>query len=134
MQIARIGLRASACTLLLLSACQTGPRTSMQTTPVDAARLLAADSEPGQWMMDGRNYQAQRYSPLRQINEANVKDLGLAWYQELDTFRGVEGTPLYVDGVLYNISAWNITSAYNARTGRRLWTFDPQVPRDHCHT
>jgi len=83
--------------------------------PVDAARLRNADAEAGQWLMDGRNYSAQRYSTLRGINETNVKELGLAWYAELDTLRGVEATPLFVDGVLYNISAWNITSAYNAR-------------------
>jgi quinohemoprotein ethanol dehydrogenase len=32
--------------------------------------------------------------------------------------------------VLYNISAWNITTAYDARTGKPLWTFDPKVPRE----
>jgi quinohemoprotein ethanol dehydrogenase len=128
MSIVRFCLHAAAA--LLLMACQSGPPASKARTPVDAARLLGADAEPGQWMMDGRNYQSQRYSPLRQINEQNVKELGLAWYQELNTFRGVEGTPLFVDGVLYNTSAWNLTSAYNAKTGRLLWTFDPQVPRE----
>ncbi len=97
---------------------------------VDHARLLNADREPGQWMSDGRNYTAQRYSPLKQINENNVSQLGLAWYAELDTFRGVEATPLAVDGVIYNTSAWNITSAYEATTGRLLWTYDPKVPRE----
>jgi quinohemoprotein ethanol dehydrogenase len=116
-----------ACLLLALSpaALLAAPK-----TPVDAARLRAADAEPGQWLMDGRNYSAQRYSPLTSINEGNVHQLGLAWYAELDTFRGVEATPLFVDGVLYNISAWNIASAYNAKTGRRLWTYDPKVPRE----
>jgi quinohemoprotein ethanol dehydrogenase len=98
--------------------------------PVDATRLLAADNEPGQWLMDGRTYSAQRYSPLQQINESNVQQLGLAWYANLDTLRGVEATPLFVDGVLYNTSAWNITTAYNAKNGRKLWSFDPQVPRE----
>ncbi len=77
-------------------------------------------------MMDGRNYTAQRYSPLKDINENNVSQLGLAWYADLDTFRGVEATPLAVDGVIYNISAWNITYAYEATTGKLLWTYDPQ--------
>ena len=80
--------------------------------------------------MDGRTYDAQRYSPLQQINENNVGQLGLAWFAELNTFRGVEATPLAVDGVIYNISAFNITSAYEAQTGRELWTYDPQVPRE----
>lgn len=115
--------------LLLLTGCQTDLSATSPSRGVDASRLREADSSPGDWLMDGRNYQAQRYSPLTQINEHNVKDLGLAWFRELDTFRGVEATPLVVDGVLYNISAWNITTAYDARNGKQLWTFDPQVPR-----
>ena len=97
---------------------------------VDAARLLHAASEPDQWLSDGRTYSAQRYSPLTQINRRNLGKLGLAWYADLDTYRGVEGTPLYIDGVLYNISAWNIVTAYDARSGKALWTYDPQVPRE----
>src|ERR1700761_407711 len=97
---------------------------------VDAQRLLHADEHPDDWVQDGRTYSAQRYSPLTQINAGNVGKLGLAWYAELDTYRGVEGTPLYIDGVIYNTSAWNIVTAYDARTGAALWTYDPQVPRE----
>ncbi|MET0282398.1 MAG: PQQ-binding-like beta-propeller repeat protein, partial [Steroidobacteraceae bacterium] len=115
---------------LLLVSCLGGRGAGQPARPVDGARLAAAHSEAGQWLMDGRTYDAQRYSPLKTINESNVGQLGIAWYAELDTFRGVEATPLFVDGVIYNISAWNITTAYNARTGRQLWSFDPQVPRE----
>jgi quinohemoprotein ethanol dehydrogenase len=97
---------------------------------VDHARLMRADREPGQWMMDGRNYTAQRYSPLKEINEHNVSQLGLAWFADLDTFRGVEATPLAVDGVIYNTSAWNVTYAFEAATGKLLWIYDPKVPRE----
>lgn len=126
MRIHHLGVLAS----LLLLAASISETALAASKPVDAARLRAADSEPGQWLMDGRNYSAQRYSTLRAINESNVKNLDLAWYAELDTLRGVEATPLFVDGVIYNISAWNIATAYNARTGRRLWTYDPKVPRE----
>lgn len=98
--------------------------------PVDAQRLAHADAEPHNWLMDGRTYDAQRHSTLSQITEGNVGTLGLAWYAELDEMRGVEATPLVNDGVLYNTSAWNITSAYDAATGKRLWRYDPQVPRE----
>ena len=94
---------------------------------VDSARLRAAAA--GEWLSDGRTYDAQRFSPLTQIDAGNVRQLGLAWYDELDTLRGVEATPLYADGVLYNVSAWNITTAYDARSGKKLWTYDPEVPR-----
>ncbi len=87
-------------------------------------------SDPDQWLMDGRTYSSQRYSPLDQINQGDLGQLGLAWYADLDTYRGVEATPLFIDGVLYNISAWNIITAYDARSGKVLWTYDPQVPRE----
>jgi len=97
--------------------------------PVDAERLRAP--APGDWLMDGRSYDSSRYSPLTQVNAKNVTQLGLAWFDELDTYRGVEATPLYADGVLYNILPWNIAIAYDARTGKRLWTYDPKVPREY---
>ncbi|MCC7463334.1 MAG: PQQ-dependent dehydrogenase, methanol/ethanol family [Gammaproteobacteria bacterium] len=84
--------------------------------------------EGADWPMVGRTHQEQNYSPLEQINASNVSRLGLAWYADLDTNRGVEAAPLFVDGVLYNTSAWNVTAAYDARTGKRLWRYDPQVP------
>lgn len=101
---------------------------------VACSALQAADPlgnvADGEWLTDGRDYTAQRYSPLTQITQENVGQLGLAWYADLDTYRGVEATPIFADGVLYNISAWNITTAYDAVTGKELWTFDPKVPRE----
>jgi len=98
---------------------------------VDSARMAAQGQDGADWLHDGRTYDAQRYSPLTQIDASNVSRLGIAWYDELDTFRGVEATPLYADGVLYNTLPWNITIAYDARTGKRLWTYDPKVPREY---
>ena len=95
---------------------------------VDGVRIRAADKEPGEWMAVGRTYQEQRFSPLTKISQTNVSKLGLAWYADLNTYRGVEAAPIEVDGVLYNISAWNITTAYDARNGKVLWTYDPKVP------
>src|SRR5947209_4974229 len=120
----RGGLCAILLALLALPAAAGPARGPAQ---VDGARIRAADAEPGQWLTYGRTYDEQRFSPLAQINQANVGQLGLAWSAELDTYRGVEGTPLYVDGVLYNTSAWNLTTAYDAATGKVLWTYDPKV-------
>ena len=94
---------------------------------VDSARLLAADREPGSWMSAGRTYSQQRYSPLTGINKANVGKLGLAWYADVDTERGQESTPVVVDGVLYFTTAWSKVRAYDAKTGRELWAYDPKV-------
>ncbi|MDP1757480.1 MAG: PQQ-binding-like beta-propeller repeat protein, partial [Pseudohongiella sp.] len=96
---------------------------------VDSQRLINADSEPGSWMAAGRNYWEQRFSPLDQINTENVNQLGLVWSADLDTSRGQEATPVMVDGALYITSAWSMVKAYDAKTGRLLWAYDPEVDR-----
>jgi len=95
---------------------------------VDDARLRNADAESGQWFTVGRTYDEQRYSPLTQINTQNVSRLGLAWYYDLDTNRGQEASPIVVDGVLYVTSAWSKVYAFDAKSGRLLWQYDPKVP------
>ncbi|HVO46304.1 MAG TPA: PQQ-dependent dehydrogenase, methanol/ethanol family [Steroidobacteraceae bacterium] len=96
---------------------------------VDDARLLAADREPQNWMINGRTYEEGHFSPLTQINDHNVTRLGLAWYLDVGSRIGTEATPLVVDGVLYTTSVWNIVHAIDARTGRELWRYDPHVDR-----
>ncbi|HEX3594380.1 MAG TPA: PQQ-binding-like beta-propeller repeat protein, partial [Polyangiaceae bacterium] len=95
---------------------------------VDAARLTAASGDVANWLTHGRTYDEQRYSPLSQITNANVKDLSLAWYLDLDTDRGQEATPLVIDGVMYSTSAWSKVQAVEAATGKQLWQYDPRVP------
>ena len=83
----------------------------------------------GEWLSYGRDYAEQRFSPLKQVNEYNVDQLGLAWFADMDTARGQEATPLVHDGVLYVTTAWSMVKAYDAKTGKPLWAFDPKVPR-----
>ncbi len=109
----------------LLAACDTSPP---PITMVDNLRLVQPNKEPGNWMTHGRTYSEQRYSPLNQISDQNVAELGLAWYTELSTDRGIEATPIVVDGVMFVTGGWSIVHAIDARNGRIIWTFDPQVP------
>jgi PQQ-dependent dehydrogenase, methanol/ethanol family len=111
------------------------PATTSTPTPsgaarVDAARLINADAEPGQWMSTGRTYGEQHFSPLDQINRSNVGSLGLAWYADFNIPRGQESTPLVVDGVIYVTTAWSNVLAFDAATGEELWRFDSKVPRE----
>jgi len=101
-----------------------------RTRPADVnhARIVNADREPGNWMTHGRTYDEQRFSPLKQINDSNASQLGLAWFYGLDTHRGQESTPLVVDGVMYFTTAWSKVVAVNAATGALLWSYDPKVP------
>jgi quinohemoprotein ethanol dehydrogenase len=102
-----------------------------RVTVVDDAALKAADADPANWITYGRNYSEQRFSSLKQVDEQSVSRLGLAWSFDLETLRGLEATPLVQDGVLYTTSAWSLVYAFDARTGRLLWQYDPHVPKDH---
>src|SRR5271169_6102949 len=104
------------------------PREAVSPASVDESRLLHADQEPGNWMSYGRTYNEQRFSPLKQITDQNVGQLGLAWYVDLDVRRGQEATPIVVDGVMYFSTAWSKVFAVNAATGEKLWSYDPKVP------
>jgi quinohemoprotein ethanol dehydrogenase len=97
--------------------------------PVDGARIAGADSNPGEWVTHGRTYSEQRFSPLEKINAGNVGELGLAWSFDLPENRGIEATPLVADGVMYTTSAWSVVRAFDAKTGKLLWTHDPEVPK-----
>ena len=100
----------------------------IRAADVDEARIINADSEPGNWMSVGRTYSEQNFSPLDRITPANVQTLGLAWYVDLDTRRGQESTPLVIDGVMYVTTAWSKVLALDAKTGAQIWKFDPEVP------
>ncbi|MGE0668989.1 MAG: PQQ-dependent dehydrogenase, methanol/ethanol family [Sphingomonadales bacterium] len=113
-----------------LAACGENAEKPSGPAAVDEGRLVAADAEPGNWMSTGRTYSEQRYSPLDRINAANVPQLSLAWYHDLDTTRGIEATPIVVDGVMYTTSAWSIVYALDAATGKLLWSYDPEVPKE----
>ncbi len=88
---------------------------------VDAARVIAADSEPGSWLAHVLTYSEQRFSPLDQINRSNVSKLGLAWSYATGTRRGLEATPIVVDGVMYATGSWSVVYALDAATGREIW-------------
>ena len=97
---------------------------------VDDAMIRANAATSKDWPTYGLDYAETRFSRLRQITDANVKDLGLTWTYDLESTRGVEATPLVVDGIMYVTASWSIVHAIDARTGTRLWTHDPQVPRE----
>ncbi len=116
-----------AVALLPLVAC--GPKASAPVTEgvTDALIAAAGDSE---WLSYGRDYNEQRFSPLTQISDQTVNQLGLAWSADLDTARGQEATPLMHNGVLYVSTAWSMVKAYDAKTGALKWSYDPKVPRE----
>ncbi|MBB84456.1 MAG: PQQ-dependent dehydrogenase, methanol/ethanol family [Deltaproteobacteria bacterium] len=106
-------------TLLFLLACD----------PIRVAIETPSRPPDVEWASHGGTAAEQRYSPLDQITTKNVHELGLAWSFDLMSDRGVESTPLVVDGRMFVSAPWSLVHALDARTGERLWSFDPEVPR-----
>jgi len=114
----------------LLLACQ-ALKASDPGKKIDDAALRNIEARPGDWLTHGRNYGETRFSPLKQISDGNVSKLGLAWSFDTNTNRGLEATPLIVDGVMYTTGSWSMVFAIEAHTGKQLWQYDPQVPRNY---
>jgi quinohemoprotein ethanol dehydrogenase len=89
---------------------------------------VTEDIMPGSWLTYGRNQSETRYSTLKQINDTNAKRLGLEWSYVIGAGGGnQEGTPLMWNNTLYGITTWSVVYALDARTGKPLWRWDPEV-------
>jgi quinohemoprotein ethanol dehydrogenase len=100
--------------------------------PVNAEVLknagTAADKLQGSWLSYGHSQNETRFSPLKQIDTSNAKQLGLAWSYVAGAGGGnQEGTPLVWNDTLYGITTWSVVFALDARTGKELWRWDPEI-------
>lgn len=94
---------------------------------IDRERLLAVDKEPGAWLTTGRDFGKTHYSPLDAVNRDNVARLGFAWEYQTGTIRGMQATPIVVDGVMYTSGVAGRVYALDPATGSLRWQFEPQV-------
>jgi len=96
----------------------------------EVLRRTGAANDPfgGAWPSYGRTQGETRYSPLKQIDTTNANRLGLAWLYVMGAGGGnQEGTPLMWNNTLYGITTWSVVFALDARTGKELWRWDPEV-------
>ncbi len=124
------------CALFSRISALTGCLAVVVAIPANAAevtfdRLVNADREPQNWLMNHRTYDAQRYSPLARINRSNVKNLRLAYAVALggtSVDENLESTPLAEDGFLYVVDQWGVLYKIDGRSGeagRIIWRMDP---------
>ena len=97
-------------TLLLLVAWLASPAL-FAAGDIDEERVLAEAASGRHWPLKGGNFRGEHFSPLREINDRTVKDLGLAWFTELPVPDGISATPIVVDGVVYLSGAWSLVSS-----------------------
>src|SRR5580700_10254857 len=104
----KLSFSAALASLIGAAMCSSPHAAAADSPAVDGARIENSDAEARNWLSYGRTYSEQRYSPLNRINADNAKNLGLAWFADLDTNRGQEATPLVVDGIIYISTAWSM--------------------------
>ena len=122
-------IRRAAVALLLCAGCAPADplEEALRATAAIDGRAIEDPRRAADWLSHGRTYAEQRFSPLAQIDRDNVARLGLAWYLDLPAKGTVEATPLVADGVIYTTGSWGVVHAVDARTGRMIWTHDPQA-------
>lgn len=126
-----VGLVAA---LALISTVSAQPSRAIDAKVLKAAGT-ANDAMPGTWLTYGLTQGETRYSTLKQIDASNVGKLGLSWSLELGAGGGnQEATPLVWNNTIYGITTWSVVFAVDARTGKMLWRWDPEVNQNAVRT
>src|ERR1700687_5895279 len=125
MMIRRIvSVSALVLALALLSPAGQQQTTQVQITGQD---LLEGLKNPSRWLTFSGDYTGQRHSPLKRLTPQNVAGLVPQWIFQTDVpgllGRGIENTPLVVDGVMYVTGNANTAWALDARTARPIWSY-----------
>src|SRR5260370_16970828 len=67
----------------------------------DVTESRVASAEGNDWLLNGRTFDAQHFSPLKQITPTNVSRLGLAWYLDIDSGMAIVSHPTVLHGIAY---------------------------------
>jgi quinohemoprotein ethanol dehydrogenase len=117
---------------LALSGCKLADNNPGASNPAFAkidGEFLKTGGDGDDWAFPAQSYGEARHSPLTKINDKNVAELGIAWFADMPDARGHESTPVEVDGNLYVTGPWSKVFAFEAKSGKPLWQFDPEVDK-----
>ena len=107
------------------------PALLLAQVKVPFERIRDAHKEPGNWLSYSGNYNGHRHSLLDQVNASNVGNLKVAWvHQKQGESEPFETSAVIVDDVMFITEPPNIVKALSARTGRQLWTYRKEIPKD----
>ena len=128
-------LPAACCILLIalallpLSAHPAAAQSAANREFVPVTDAMLQDPDPGDWLMWRRTLDGWGYSPLNQIDRANVGELRMVWTRAMRPGTN-QGTPLAYGGVLYMPNPNDVTQAIDAVTGDLLWEYVRPIPED----
>ncbi len=95
---------------------------------ISSQQLLDGLKNPSLWLTYSGDYTGQRHSPLTQITPSNVQRLMVQWAFQTGVAGRFEATPLVIDGIIYVTGPSNVAWAVDGRTGRRIWTYQHEMP------
>ena len=90
--------------------------------------LLKLQKDPNQWTQPAGDYANTRYSALKQIDTANVKNLQVAWTFSTGVLRGHEGGPLVIGDMMYIHAPFRTRSTpwTSTNNGKIVWKYEPK--------
>src|SRR5215813_5972748 len=95
---------------------------------ISSQQLLDGLKNPSRWLTYSGDYTGQRYSPLTQITPSNAQQLTVQWAFQTGAPGKFEAVPIVIDGILYVTGPGNRAWAIDARTGRRIWSYQKELP------
>lgn len=98
--------------------------------PMTDARMKSAGSDSVNWLLHGRDYTNQRFSPLDQINTGNIAKLVPKWIYQTGVAGTFQTTPLVADGIMYLSTPFSHVVAVNASTGKEIWRYEHKRKSD----
>ena len=125
--IYRIAIIAILGTIFMTACSEQKQANSVTPGNVTEARVADDTSSTNNWLLNGRTNDSKHFSPLTQINDKNVNELGLAWSLDIEGGMGVVSEPIVVDGVIYVSAPQSKIYAVEAQSGKLLWKFDPKA-------
>jgi len=118
-------------TLIVAAIASTAAMAQVQNYKPVTQQMLENPS-PNDWLMFSRTYDAQRYSPLKEINRQNVSQLRMVWTRGFSA-GATEGIPLVHDGVMYVIAPGGAIDALDATNGDLLWEYKHKMPQGQAN-
>src|SRR5580765_4823150 len=112
------------------------PQTTLRS--VTEQDLLASLAGQTGWLTFSGEYNGQRHSPLTQLTPQNIARLVPQWIFQTDIpgfpGRGIETSPIVMDGVMYVTGNANTAWALDARTARPIWSYRRNLPANYSES
>ena len=122
-----LGLTALCFALGMTVAFRSSADDQIKAGDVNDGRVVSDAPAGNNWLLNGRTFDEQHFSPLKNITDQNVGALGLAWFLDIDSGMGIVSEPIVVDGVAYVSAPLSVVYAVDAASGKLLWKFDPKI-------